>query len=138
MTENKKDKNVSINIEADENEKKANIHIESEDESVNVHIDGDDDKKNVNINITSDDAEDSSDDSDKEDTQVNLGPTGIHVKNTDGDDETEVKIGITGIKVTENGHKKVNINCLPIFVFILIIIGLIVFGGYSLIADIIN
>ena len=76
--------------------------------------------KEVTINIEKKDKKTSGS---KKKEQVKIGLGGIQVK--DGDDE--VNIGLGGIKVKEKDGSKVNINCLPIALGILIVLGIIGF-----------
>ena len=73
--------------------KTGKIHIEKTgDDGEDVKIDVDKNKKTVDVNVSEDGK------------------------------KTNVKIGLSGIKVVENGKQKVNIQFWPIFLFITVII----------------
>ena len=94
------------------------VVINEGNEKVDINIDKD--GKEVTINIKKK-ATKTSGNEKKEQVKIGLG--GIQVK--DGDDE--VNIGLGGIKVKEKDGSKVNINCLPIVLGILVVLGIIGF-----------
>ena len=109
------DKN-NLNIDLDNEEMTDDIKDEMKDSS-NIHIHKtDDDGKEVNIDI----------DKNKKTVNVNVN------KDEDGK-KTNVKIGISGIKV-KDGDKSVNIRFWPIFLFVAIIVCGFFFLIYKVIA----
>tara|TARA_B100001013_G_C24244067_1_gene298320 strand:+ start:161 stop:511 length:351 start_codon:yes stop_codon:yes gene_type:complete len=95
--------NLNIDLDNEEitdetkNEMKesSNIHIhKTDDEGKEVDIDIDKNKKTVNVNVN---------------------------KDKDGK-KTNVKIGISGLKVIKDGNESVNIHFWPIFLFFALII----------------
>lgn len=109
------DKN-NLNIDLDNEEMTDDIKDEMKDSS-NIHIHKtDDDGKEVNIDI----------DKNKKIVNVNVN------KDEDGK-KTNVKIGISGIKV-KDGDKSVNIRFWPIFLFVAIIVCGFFFLIYKVIA----
>ena len=98
-----KDEN-NLNVDLDNEEMTDDIKNEMENSS-NIHIHKtDDDGKEVNIDI----------DKTKKTVNVNVN------KDKDGK-KTNVKIGISGIKV-KDGDKSVNIRFWPIFLFVAVIV----------------
>ncbi|MAW74972.1 MAG: hypothetical protein CMG09_03495 [Candidatus Marinimicrobia bacterium] len=84
--------------------KTGKIHIEKTgDDGEDVKIDVDKNKKTVDVNV-----------------------------NEDGK-KTNVKIGLSGIKVVENGKQKVNIQFWPIFLFITVVISAVLFTLYKIV-----
>ena len=84
--------------------KTGKIHIEKTgDDGEDVKIDVDKNKKTVDVNVSEDGK------------------------------KTNVKIGLSGIKVVENGKQKVNIQFWPIFLFITVIISAVLFTLYKIV-----
>ena len=53
-------------------------------------------------------------------------------------DKSRVKIGLSGIKVEDKNGSKVNIQFVPIFLFVLAILGIFLFFVYKVIEVIFN
>ena len=84
--------------------KTGKLHIEKTgDDGEDVKIDVDKNKKTVDVNVSEDGK------------------------------KTNVKIGLSGVKVMENGKQKVNIQFWPIFLFITVIISAVLFTLYKIV-----
>ena len=97
---------------------KDNIDVDLDKEEINEEVkEVFKDTDHIHIHKTGDDGEDVNVDIDKKNKTVNVNVD----KEKDGK-KTNVKIGISGIKVNKNGKDEVNIQFWPIFVFVAVLV----------------
>jgi len=102
-----------------------NVNLDGEDITDEMKEEFDETGK-LHIEKTGDDGEDVKIDVDKNKKTVDVNVS------EDGK-KTNVKIGLSGVKVMENGKQKVNIQFWPIFLFITVIISAVLFTLYKIV-----
>ena len=111
------EKKINVTITDEKINKKINDEIKNADE-VHIHKTGEDGEE-VDIDISKK----------KKTVEVNVDKDGKKEK---------VKIGLSGIKVEDENGSKVNIQFVPIFLFVLAILGIFLFFVYKVIEVIFN